>query len=329
MRCKGLLRKTASLFLCFLLCMACLTLPVSADTGVNTQQVTSLTVHFGIEGMPFPNVAFRLYKVADMSSNAKFTLAGGFVNYPVQLDDLDSTGWRDMGETLSAYVVRDKIAPTKEGTTDVTGQLTFTDLEVGLYLLMGDSYQYENYLYSSSPQLVALPNRNEMNVWEYNVKVTPKVETASAGQREDISRKVIKVWKDSGYKNQRPKNVKVELLQDGEVYDTVTLNSENNWRYTWEKLPAGHQWRVVETNVPYRYKVKVSRNEGTFTITNTYKKPKPEPEPPEPTPSSPPTEPTLPQTGMLWWPVPVLAAVGMALFFVGWWIRRNGENADE
>lgn len=34
-----------------------------------------------------------------------------------------------------------------------------------------------------------------------------------------------------------------------------------------------------------------------------------------------PTEPTLPQTGQLNWPVPVLAVLGLCLFFLGWVIR--------
>lgn len=33
----------------------------------------------------------------------------------------------------------------------------------------------------------------------------------------------------------------------------------------------------------------------------------------------------LPQTGLLWWPVPVLAAAGMALFAIGWLYRRKDE----
>lgn len=36
-----------------------------------------------------------------------------------------------------------------------------------------------------------------------------------------------------------------------------------------------------------------------------------------------PGETTLPQTGQLWWPVPLLAAAGLALFVMGWVKRRN------
>lgn len=52
----------------------------------------------------------------------------------------------------------------------------------------------------------------------------------------------------------------------------------------------------------------------------------PEPLPTEPsTPTEPsePTGPELPQTGMLNWPVPVMAAAGLTLFVIGWCLRHG------
>ncbi len=51
---------------------------------------------------------------------------------------------------------------------------------------------------------------------------------------------------------------------------------------------------------------------------------------PEDTPT--PTTPTddLPQTGWLWWPVPLMAVLGLLLFGIGWWRRYRGrETKDE
>ncbi|MCH5186993.1 MAG: Cna B-type domain-containing protein [Oscillospiraceae bacterium] len=45
-------------------------------------------------------------------------------------------------------------------------------------------------------------------------------------------------------------------------------------------------------------------------------------EPDEPTPK-------LPQTGMLWWPVPVMYTMGSGLFFAGYRTRRKSDEADE
>ena len=76
----------------------------------------------------------------------------------------------------------------------------------------------------------------------------------------------------------------------------------------------------------------------TFVVTNTLTEeitdePTPEgplPEVPEENiPGEPvPQGPALPQTGVLWWPVPLLACAGMALFLAGW-ARRRSEECDE
>ena len=51
-----------------------------------------------------------------------------------------------------------------------------------------------------------------------------------------------------------------------------------------------------------------------------------EPTPPGPTdPAAPAQEDRLPQTGQLWWPVPMLAAAGVVLTVLGLWGRRRAE----
>lgn len=49
--------------------------------------------------------------------------------------------------------------------------------------------------------------------------------------------------------------------------------------------------------------------------------------PPRPTPPPPPYPPWLPQTGQLWWPVYVLAGLGLALFVFGWLRRKEDRSA--
>ena len=42
-----------------------------------------------------------------------------------------------------------------------------------------------------------------------------------------------------------------------------------------------------------------------------------------------PKGPGLPQTGVLWWPVPILACCGMGLFVIGWARRRQDGAGNE
>ena len=64
-----------------------------------------------------------------------------------------------------------------------------------------------------------------------------------------------KVWDDDGYKS-RPTSVKIQLLHNGRVYDTVTLNARNEWTYTWPRLlfDGDNTWEINESPKPYRYR---------------------------------------------------------------------------
>lgn len=91
---------------------------------------------------------------------------------------------------------------------------------------------------------------------------------------------VNKRWVNGLDKNP-PKSVKVNLLQDGKVYDYVRLSDHNNWRHTFSKLPvyskggARHSYRIEETDIPADYSVSYNG----YTIINTYKPPKTPPPP--------------------------------------------------
>ncbi|MCD7863214.1 MAG: peptidase [Lachnospiraceae bacterium] len=90
----------------------------------------------------------------------------------------------------------------------------------------------------------------------------------------------------------------------------------------------------MESDGVWSYAVDVSPKVGTVTRTEPEEPTEPdeptEPEEPgEPTPETPSTT-TLPQTGQLNWPVPVLAACGLILFAFGWILRctdRKGKCA--
>lgn len=148
---------------------------------------------------------------------------------------------------------------------------------------MGRKLVKSGYTYTTEPFLVALPNLDrENNAWVYDVTATPKhtqTENPPAPPAQTVERRVLKIWKDD-IPQSRPKEIVIQLLKDGVIYDTVTLNAVNNWRYTWEKLPAYNKdgskivWSVVEKE-PEGYTVLIAREGVTFTVTNTYAPNKP------------------------------------------------------
>ena len=325
--------------------LACLLLPAAASARglIDTSEPVSLTIQYPCRG-----AAFRLYRVAEVSPYGEYTLTGDFKDYPVTLDQPDQAGWRALADTLEGYAARDELQPLAQGKTDENGRLTFSGLEPGLYLVTGEKHTAGGVTYTPEPFLVSLPGLDGADNWVYEVTASPKHEQEKEPDDKPdsgtVKRKVLKVWKDGGAEG-RPASVTVQLLRNGKVYDTVALSAENGWSHTWTGLDRDDTWQVVEADVPEGCTVTVTREGITFVVTNTREDVPDEPVPGNPDqpgePGSPdgpgggspdqpetPQGPALPQTGTLWWPVPLLACGGMALFLMGW-ARRRSEGRDE
>ncbi len=326
---RAYIKRFLMIFLASLVLLGSLLIPGFAADGIKTENTCTLTVYFGQDGAGISGASFRLYQVANVSEDANFTLTGSFAQYPVNLNGLDSSGWRDLAQTLVGYVSRDGLTPLQTDQTDAHGDAVFSGLTTGLYLVVGATYDCGDQYYVPEPFLVSLPNLDEQhNTWVYDVTANCKFDVEEY-EPEPTSCQVIKIWKDEGYEAHRPERIQVQLLKDGQVYDTVYLSEENGWQYTWVDLDSSVQWQVVEESVPEAYTVSVNREGILYTITNAYREPEPSPSPsisptPSPQPSPTPTPGRIPQTGMLWWPVPLLALAGMLLFVIGWLRHRHG-----
>lgn len=322
---------------------------------IDTAAPASLTIRYSC-----PEITFRLFRVAEVSAYGEYTLTGDFRDDPVTLKQPDQAGWRALAATLDSYAALYNRKPLAAGETDQNGTVRFSDLKPGMYLVSWQKHTTGGYTYTPEPFLVSLPGLDEGDNWNYNVTVNPKYDRdynggSSSGGDDTVRRKVLKVWKDEGGEDSRPSSVTVQLLRNGKVYDTVTLSGKNRWSHEWSKLDGDDDWKVVETDVPEEYTVTVTREGITFVVTNTLSteipdEPTPEGPPPEtpggkpgepgspdsekpvgetPIPDEPvPQGPALPQTGVLWWPVPLLACGGMALFLIGW-VRRRSEERNE
>lgn len=301
--------------LCALACALTVALgaaPAQAATFDEAQADLSLTVSCEQGGVPQQGVSYSLYRVADVSEELEYQLVDAFAGYAVDLSDLG----KETAETLAAYAVRDSLEPFAQGATGEDGQLVFsateTGLEKGLYLLVGEAYVEGEHLWAQEPALVCLPVPDGRGAWSAAVTVSPKTSDEGAV----TSLEVHKVWSD-GDAADRPSSVTVQLLCDGEVADEAELNVANNWRCDWSDLAPGHVWTAVEKSVPEGYTVSVTREGAGVVISNTKETPA--------TPATPATPgEKLPQTGQLWWPVPVLLAVGLLCLIVGLVRRRSG-----
>ncbi|WP_165444055.1 Cna B-type domain-containing protein [Lachnoclostridium sp. Marseille-P6806] len=315
------------LFLSALLIALLFPARAEAAGSIDTGRDVTLTLRYIHEGKAISGATFTLYKVAEVDAYGTFTRTPAFSGYPLHTESVSGQGWTSLALTLSGYALRDQLPPSGSGKTDGNGTLTFpTDggrLKPGLYLVVGEKCVADGYLYTASPFLVMLPGaETEKNDWRYALTVSPKHERKKEQKGGMTSRRVLKLWDDAGSESLRPAGVTVDLLRNREVYATVTLNKDNNWRFTWEKLSESDDWTVVERELP-GYTVKTERSGTTDTITNT-RHTTPSPEAGRTAAGKRALGTKLPQTGQLWWPVQLLAVSGMALILLGI-LHRRGE----
>lgn len=268
----------------------------------------SITVEHKLEdGTPLTGVTFRLYRMENSVSDVRDAYAEVLQSGQEALDS---------------------------GVTDAQGRIVFSNLEDGAYLLVGQSHRMGEQVCQIDMSLLTIPGTAPEGNVSSHITVYPKYEL-----KEDTSKteyRVIVIWMEPKSSITHPDSVEIYRYRNGEHYDTITVGTAENWQYSWEELDLTAVWSVVE-EVPTGYTVTYDRDGNTFLIYN-------QPEVVEPTdpsdpsdPSNPsdpsettPTEPDgpkLPQTGQLWWPVPVMAIVGMVLVLLGW-LRRK-ESLDE
>ncbi len=362
----------STLIFTLIMVLSCIT--AFTAVRVDIDKISSLKLQYKEDGNYVSGADVKIYRVADISEGARFTLSGDFSKYSIKINDLDSTGWKNAANTLDTYVKADDINHYDSKKTDSKGEVLFENLKTGLYLVRFETIKIGDITYKSDPVLISLPSLDDNN-WIYDVNAYPKMssedEPGGGGNNSYIDVEVIKVWNDDGNKEKRPEKIEVELLKDGKVYDTVELDEDNYWRYEWKRLNKKYEWKVVEKTVPDGYTVEYSGNKTLLKITNSYiedipntpppkgEKPPDEPEtppetppdtpnipevpieePPVPTGPMPPDEEVppetpetpkeeLPQTGMIQWPIPVFAALGLLVFGYGWYItfsKKDGKN---
>ncbi|MGN0315707.1 MAG: Cna B-type domain-containing protein [Fusicatenibacter sp.] len=305
-----------------LLCLAAVMfLPVTALAAgsIDLNHSRSLKVTAVYDQEPISGMQFDAYLISTVDESGELTVLERYQDYA---DDLDIRGkndesWQTMAQVLAREILLDTdLKQDCSAVTDADGVAVFADLSMGLYLICGSTAEQDGYVYATSPFFVMLPEQDPgSDTWNYDVIARAKPEQEPV--RADYE--VIKVWKDDCHKDQRPKSITISLICDGEVYDTITLPHDGAWNYAWEDLETNHQWTVTEQKEDGYQNPDVRQDGNTFIVTNTCSKPT--------TPVQP-GKPSLPQTGQLWWPIPVLIAAGLLLIVIGL-IRRRGASDEK
>lgn len=166
------------------------------------------------------------------------------------------------------------------------GVVEFNNLELGLYLVKQENI-VEGYSKIDS-FLVQIPKRID-NTFTYDIKALPKTDIYRT-----MNLTIEKKW--NTVNNTIPEYIKVELYKDNTLIDTIKLDENNNWTYTFNNIEKSDKYTVKEINIPKGYTATYTTNDNIITITNTD---------------------TLPYTGMIFYPIIICLLLGNICILFG------------
>lgn len=335
-----------SLLVCLL---SCVPLSVSCDDSGER----SINLICRKDDTILTGMKWRLYKVGERSGSG-IVLTGAFAGYQIDTSNITEENVEQIAKTIASYAVVDGVAPVSSGETNKDGELTFSGLSKGVYLAVGRTLQVDKTFYVPSTLLL---EANDSDV-TFSYDAYPKFAYITLSSVVD-SYTVKKVWiNDTPESIPHPTYVTVDLYRNDKIYDTVTLNEENNWEYRWNDLEPINDWYVVERHIPVDYTVLIDFNSNQYLIKNSYdptftpgttttvtgtaltttaldekttiKTTATSTATTKTTAQTPQTTtkelPPLIQTGQLWWPVIPLAIGGILLLTLGLLIKSKKDN---
>ena len=152
--------------------LCCFSSTVFADNGPAGTMRGSIQITMRSGDTYVPGGNLTLYKVGDVyenDGNYSFVLTDSFVGSQENLDDIQSA---QLADDLARYAERHSIAGINKE-IDQNANIAFTDLDLGLYLLVQEQAA-EGYN-KVSPFLVSVPMQ-ENGAYVYDVDASPKVE---------------------------------------------------------------------------------------------------------------------------------------------------------
>ena len=292
-------------------CLIVMLLPIHADAA-GLQEETKLTLYY--EG---GRNTFHFYKIAEYVGPNQYTVAERFQSYVGKvtgldrIQDLDAEEMKMLSSTLRSITITNGMEPDETLETDDTGKLVWNNTPKAMYLIVGDKTYDAEYIYTPMPVILSVPYEITEGEWMDNVEVLHnKMEKKEREMAARIS--VTLVWRNKPSEEDVPEEVEVTLFENDIPYEEEELDEENNWSHTWEDLEPEEEWNVEEEELPDGFTYSYVPDDDGIVIINTYEE-EAEPELDE----------TIPQTGQIWWPVPVLAVWGCSFYMMGWFLDKK------
>ena len=267
----GLIAVLLTVCLCLLPCTALAVTTSDAKEPLLTNQDCSLTIAYRYDTAAFSGLKVKLYRIAEVSEKAYYTLAPSFASSGLVLNGIQTSGeWKVIRSTLESYILANKIEPMMIATTDAAGTVSFTGLQPGMYFAAAVDAALDDVIYAFDSALFALPGLSTEGIWQYQVSSNAKPQVVPPVNPDEVQQfKVLKLWKGDEGRTDRPKKIEVEIYRNAVLAETVILSEENHWSYTWSAKDDGAKWSVIERNVPSGYTMTLEQRETTFILTNS------------------------------------------------------------
>lgn len=303
------------------------------------------------DGILRENNHWDMYLIGGTDSNGERFLTGDFADFPIDLDLTSTSTLTDTARTLESYARTQKITPTASGNSDANGILAFDDLENGLYLFVG------KYIKDGAKTYIPVSFIAEITDASTVIDVSPKYTSQIVMAGEDYGYTVKKIWKNGGNRIPDSILADIycdgELYETVQLDDSNdwTYDWTADEFYIWDVIerdvPDGfkvvyrsNEWQYVIVNTLSTQKPGIDVVTTTSTATTTSTNTTTTSATSESTETvsgsastssskiqsadattvkniSTPEAEKLPQTGQLWWPVPVLIALGLILMAIG------------
>lgn len=235
----------------------------------------------GTGSTPLSGVKLKLYKVGNVEfdGNVHFIINSDLESTGVDFEKLESAGdWYSAAEKLATAVGNTSLAAT-EAVSDAQGSIVYSDLEEGMYLLVGDAGSVA----TVTPMLLSIPFATDEG-WVYDVQAYPKAEKNNFSAGINVTKRLYYI--DMSTFAQTPMNAqdatfKVGLFLDKEgtipygndYIKTINIKNGSSGTATYTNVADGtyYIFELDENNKPMEINKAMEVSSGQnyyYTVTN-------------------------------------------------------------
>ena len=289
MKSRSFISITLIVMLCAMLSVMA-ALPSIRAFSVSAADPGEILIDARAGGEAVKGMKWYVYYLGSRDDTGKFGYTDAFSDCGVELEELTDDNVKDAAAAISAYIKDKGIAADYELTTDENGEATISDAESGVYFIEGESLYADGNTYVPSSALAELFDGKGLNV-------IPKIEIEgdeSNGSGEDFSGTDLSRTDSESIADSNDSSDSSDSADTSTDSDTYSDTDSGSSSYN----ESGRDSDGSGSDSASSGSSSGSSSSGGGNS------------------SSKPTD-GVPQTGQLWWPVPVLSVCGLVLIALG------------